>query len=835
MPEDFGASATAIFARAAGRGPKGDVASRVGQAASGLLISKQAHSLTAAPFTERMGYRRAAALMGSVGPEVDDPITLVIAGRARLGLGEPAAAAELFLRAQRTGGGLSDAALADLARALEQSGQYDKIIDLYRSGSRPPATSATLGAHVLVDYYLLDGTSRDFPGLERLAALKPMTIEGGCGGGATVDIAFIPQYRPLELQGTECTRAYLLAGRGDELLAGRTPDNLGSTYNKPCAPTELVGAMAAALSKDSRLRETWSPHGPDGATFGALTTLFRHLGQQDQALGWAERWVADAPQDGEARDNLGEVRFLRGDLAGAAKDFAAAAKLFEASPPDPVTFDEGGRGDLGAQWSRLRQAAALTQAGDLDGADRLMRDLVAGRSTSEDEDALLGVYVDDAAGTLALKAGRYQEAADHFGRSIAPQTTTLKRSEHYLTVFRGSQENNRALALAKLDQREAAQASARAALKFDPNNPVFLETLAFTLGDGDPVEAIAAYERALAEDPTLYSSWNNLGVLLGDAGHRERAEQAFRHAIGVNPQYAKGWFNLGSLLRDSWSPVDVFRGHGALGRAALLNSDMRGQAPGLSFDDEIYTTGLDLSKPLSPSWQFARAATLDAQPFALMALIAGIMRLLWALLYDELGGRIGEWAIRQREHAGRYAAWTRLRLPPVVAVVTTTLVLVWPILKDAAPTALEVLLVTAVLASLVAVSFASRWLVSRSAAAPRHFTSAPALAVGLAGMVVGVGFAPVPCLDDEAQPVSAKMRWAAPATLAVIVLVLLIETWRTEVPMLRLAALAGLTLVSSSMVPVRPLDGAYLHRKTWEIGIAVALVAVSAALTLGLI
>jgi tetratricopeptide (TPR) repeat protein len=67
---------------------------------------------------------------------------------------------------------------------------------------------------------------------------------------------------------------------------------------------------------------------------------------------------------------------------------------------------------------------------------------------------------------------------------------------------------------------------------------------------GDPVAAIAAYERALAGCPDLADAHCNLGRLLHDDADLASAEGHYRLAICSEPGVALYWFNLGVVLED---------------------------------------------------------------------------------------------------------------------------------------------------------------------------------------------------------------------------------------------------------------------------------------------
>jgi len=70
------------------------------------------------------------------------------------------------------------------------------------------------------------------------------------------------------------------------------------------------------------------------------------------------------------------------------------------------------------------------------------------------------------------------------------------------------------------------------------------------LEERDTGAAIAAYEKAVAAEPTLLDAAINLGRLLHDRGELARAEAVYRAAVAACGDDAVLWFNLGVLLED---------------------------------------------------------------------------------------------------------------------------------------------------------------------------------------------------------------------------------------------------------------------------------------------
>ena len=71
--------------------------------------------------------------------------------------------------------------------------------------------------------------------------------------------------------------------------------------------------------------------------------------------------------------------------------------------------------------------------------------------------------------------------------------------------------------------------------------------------DSDPAQwedAVAAYRRVVAIDPTYSAAWNNLGLLLHRMGRYDEARGAYTAALEQDKQCCEAVYNLGSLAED---------------------------------------------------------------------------------------------------------------------------------------------------------------------------------------------------------------------------------------------------------------------------------------------
>ena len=72
-------------------------------------------------------------------------------------------------------------------------------------------------------------------------------------------------------------------------------------------------------------------------------------------------------------------------------------------------------------------------------------------------------------------------------------------------------------------------------------------------------DAIDAYRRVVAIDPTYAAAWNNLGLLLHRMGRYAEARTAYERALGESRECAEAAYNLGSLNEDTGDVDEAIR------------------------------------------------------------------------------------------------------------------------------------------------------------------------------------------------------------------------------------------------------------------------------------
>jgi tetratricopeptide (TPR) repeat protein len=176
------------------------------------------------------------------------------------------------------------------------------------------------------------------------------------------------------------------------------------------------------------------------------------------------------------------------------------------------------------------EALSRHRAGDLAGAERLYRSLLAAAPDDAEILHFLGVLL--------------HQRGDHRAAALCMRRALAQRPD------RADTHSNLGLALEALGTREMAVEHYRRALALNPGFAVAHSNLGRTLEAlGRTDEARACYEHALALDPQLVEAQNNLANLLQKAGRGDEAMALYERALVARPASADIHRNLGLALQ----------------------------------------------------------------------------------------------------------------------------------------------------------------------------------------------------------------------------------------------------------------------------------------------
>ena len=212
----------------------------------------------------------------------------------------------------------------------------------------------------------------------------------------------------------------------------------------------------------------------------------------------------------------------------------------------------------------LHRATLAYRGGDLPGAERLCRAIVAADPASFGAHHLLAL--------IAAASGRHEDALAQFDAALAVQPDNLlalaNRGGSLVALGRFAEAlasydrallaaplfpdalASRGAALTALGRPDEALASCDKALALSPGHPVALANRAKTLHDLQRFgEALAAHDMALAVRPDDPQLWCNRGASLHSLDRHEEALADYAEALARRPHYPEALSNRGAALR----------------------------------------------------------------------------------------------------------------------------------------------------------------------------------------------------------------------------------------------------------------------------------------------
>ena len=179
----------------------------------------------------------------------------------------------------------------------------------------------------------------------------------------------------------------------------------------------------------------------------------------------------------------------------------------------------------------MNRALQLHQAGKLDPAEKLYRDILRVQPANSDALHLLGL--------VHLASSRYKEAE----RLIA------KAVQMYPGV--ASYQNSLGRALQGQGKLTEAAAVYRGALQIDSNLAEAHSNLGSVfVATGQLEDASACYQRAVQLRPTYVDALSDWGAVLRRLGRLDEAEHVLREAIVMRDDHLAAYVNLGAVLQE---------------------------------------------------------------------------------------------------------------------------------------------------------------------------------------------------------------------------------------------------------------------------------------------
>ena len=181
--------------------------------------------------------------------------------------------------------------------------------------------------------------------------------------------------------------------------------------------------------------------------------------------------------------------------------------------------------------AKLKDALARHQDGDLGGAEKVYRDILAAQPDHFDSLHLLGV--------VFLQTDRTESAVESIAKAIA------------LNPGIAAAHDNLGTALKQIGRFDEAVASYDRAIALEPTVPGTHYNRGNTLRAlGRPDEAIASYDKALALQPGNSGAYLNRGNAFRALNRHEEAIASYDKAIGLKPDYAMAFNNRGNVLKE---------------------------------------------------------------------------------------------------------------------------------------------------------------------------------------------------------------------------------------------------------------------------------------------
>ena len=214
---------------------------------------------------------------------------------------------------------------------------------------------------------------------------------------------------------------------------------------------------------------------------------------------------------------------------------------------------------------KLQQAAAFHQAGQLEQAERICKQILTYNSQNAEAFHFLGI--------IACQTGKYPVAVDliihaieidskqspfyySLANALREQGKFMEAIEAYQQAIRiqpnhADAYNNLGTVFINQNRIDDAIEAYRQAIQIQPNQGEAYYNLGNALHRQEKLEeAIEAYQQAIQIQPNYVDAYNNLGVVLIDHEKLRESVQIYQKTLEIQPNYADAYNNLGNALRE---------------------------------------------------------------------------------------------------------------------------------------------------------------------------------------------------------------------------------------------------------------------------------------------
>ncbi|MGO9995452.1 MAG: tetratricopeptide repeat protein [Steroidobacteraceae bacterium] len=192
--------------------------------------------------------------------------------------------------------------------------------------------------------------------------------------------------------------------------------------------------------------------------------------------------------------------------------------------------------------SKIQQAIALHQQGDLGRAQRIYEDVLKIQPRNFDALHLLGV--------IAGQTKNFEKSVELISKALVidPQNAAAY--------------SNRGAALRELRQFEAALASYNQAIAIKADNAVAHYNCGNVLKELKQLDAaLASYEQAIAIKPNYAEAHYNRGHVLQELKRYDSALTSYNQAVAIRPNYVEAYYNRGLVLQELKQPESALKSY----------------------------------------------------------------------------------------------------------------------------------------------------------------------------------------------------------------------------------------------------------------------------------